>query len=51
MIFLVYIFFFFLVLAKFEKRQLDRGYIAKSVFRQSPLGEDLDVMELLSTYL
>jgi uncharacterized membrane protein (DUF485 family) len=41
-IFLVYI--IFLVLAKFERRQLDEGCIAKSLFRQSFLGEDLIVM-------
>lgn len=49
-IFLVYIFFFF-CLCKFEKRQLDEGCIAKLMFIQSFLGEDLILIDSLNTYL
>lgn len=41
----------FFRLCKFEKRQLDEGYVAKLMFIQNFLGEDLIVIDSLNTYL
>lgn len=50
-IFSLHLFFFFFGLCKFEKRQLDEGWIAKLMFIQSFLGEDLILIDSLNTYL
>lgn len=48
-IFSLHLFFFFLGLCKFEQRQLDEGWIAKLMFIQSFLGEDLILIDSLNT--
>lgn len=42
---------FFLCLCKFEKRQLDEVCVAKLMFMQNFLGEDLILIDFLNTYL